>query len=69
MITNWDQLPLNLRPEDLWRRGIIPVGKQAVYALCHTPGFPVVRIGKRKYIIPRDPLRSWLQKQASMGAE
>jgi len=63
-IITWDELPVNLIPEDIWRKRIIPIGKQAIYDLCHRPGFPAVKIGKR-YIIPRDKLRDWLEKEAT----
>ncbi|MCM1567028.1 MAG: helix-turn-helix domain-containing protein [Dehalobacter sp.] len=65
MVVDWDKLPVNLVPEIIWKEGIIPLGKQAIYELCHRPGFPVVKIGK-KFIIPRDSLRRWLEKNAGI---
>ena len=65
MVTKWDELPLTLTPKDLWERGILPLGKQAVYNLCRRPGFPAVQITGRKFVIPRDRLRAWLEKEAS----
>jgi len=59
---SWSELPLNLVPEDIYKTQLIPGGKQAIYTLCHRPGFPVLKVGK-KYIIPRDKLRDWIEKQ------
>lgn len=59
----WESFPVNLTPDDVWKGKIIPIGRQAVYSLCHMPGFPAVKIGK-KFIIPRDQLRAWLENEA-----
>ncbi|MDF9409064.1 MAG: hypothetical protein A4E52_01865 [Pelotomaculum sp. PtaB.Bin013] len=63
-IINWDDLPINLLPDDIWRNKIIPIGKQGVYNLCHRPDFPSIRIGK-KFIIPKEGLKNWLEKEAA----
>jgi len=34
------------------------------YDLCRTPGFPAVRIGQKRLVIPREALRRWLDAQA-----
>lgn len=57
---NWDSLPVSLTPRDLPK--ILPIGREAAYSLCHSPGFPVVKIG-RKFLISRDALRLWFENR------
>lgn len=57
-VVNWEELPINLVPRDLKR--IMRCGTNAAYNLCHKPGFPAVRIGK-KIIIPKEALKKWLE--------
>jgi len=42
---------------------LIGLNKNAVYALCKTPGFPAIEVGRR-VIIPREALEIWLNKEA-----
>lgn len=61
---NWDELPLTMTPDDIFKMQILPLGRQAIYNLCHKPGFPVTRIGK-KIVISRDRLRGWIEARAN----
>lgn len=40
----------------------LQVSKGAIYDLCRTPDFPVIRLG-RSIRIPRDRLREWVNNQ------
>ncbi len=42
---------------------IIPIGKNNLYNLVHSEGFPKITVGKR-IIIPKKALEEWLQKTA-----
>jgi len=33
------------------------------YELCRTPGFPVVRIGQKRLVVPKEALKRWLDAQ------
>lgn len=45
---------------------VLGLGICNVYNLCHSRGFPAVRVGGR-WIIPRNKLDEWLDKQAEGG--
>ena len=40
------------------------IGVNAAYDLCHREGFPAIRIGVRRIVIPADAFRRWLDAQA-----
>ncbi len=40
------------------------IGITKAYELCHSNGFPVVRLG-RKLLVPRKQLELWLEEQAT----
>lgn len=42
---------------------VIPIGKNNLYNLVHSEGFPKITVGKR-IIIPKKALKEWLQKTA-----
>ena len=37
------------------------IGRDAAYSLVHSPGFPVLKIGKR-YFIPEKKLGEWVEQ-------
>ncbi|MBQ3177001.1 MAG: helix-turn-helix domain-containing protein [Clostridia bacterium] len=41
---------------------MLGISAQSAYNLAKTPGFPVVRIGKRQ-LVPTDALKKWLEEQ------
>ena len=43
---------------------LIGINKNAVYALCKTPGFPAIELGRR-VLIPREALEVWLNEKAT----
>ncbi len=63
LITDWESLPLLLNAE--WILKILPkgtLGRDHVYGLWEMPGFPGLRIGRKK-VVGRDALRRWLEMQ------
>lgn len=42
---------------------VIPIGKNNLYNLVHSEGFPKITVGKR-IIIPKKALEKWLQTAA-----
>lgn len=42
---------------------VIPIGKNNLYNLVHSEGFPRITVGKR-IIIPKKALEEWLDKTA-----
>lgn len=60
---NWEQLPLLLTVKDIQASRLFPLGRNGLYNLLHSRGFPAIRLGRR-FVVPRDALRAWLEKQA-----
>lgn len=46
---------------------MLGVNEKLAYELVRRPGFPVVRLGKKKIVIPVDGLRRWLLLNSGMG--
>jgi len=44
------------------------IGKSAAYILCMREDFPAIKIGERRWIIPVDGLKAWLEKQGKERA-
>ena len=45
------------------------IGINTAYQLSNSKGFPVIRIGERKKLIPVEGLKRWLLKQAKQVEE
>ena len=43
---------------------MLPLGKNQVYALVKSKGFPAIQIGK-KFLIPKKHFEAWLAKQVA----
>ncbi len=61
-----EELPLVLQQRHITQ--ILGASPPTVYNLFKTPGFPVVRIGERRFVVPRDQFFAWLEKQAHFSA-
>ena len=46
---------------------VLGVNKNYIRELIREEGFPVVKMGKRKIVVPVDALRIWLLEQCGMG--
>ena len=46
----------------------ISIGRAAAYELIKQEGFPAVKIGKGRYIIPVRELKDWLKRQTEKEA-
>lgn len=62
--TSWDEVPLILNTTEVSE--LIGCSSQVVRGLCHTNQIPFIRYG-RAFIFPRDRIRSWLDKQATIN--
>ena len=54
---------LALTPKDVG--AALGIGTNAAYALCHSAGFPAIRVGQRRIVIPTEAFRRWLDEQAN----
>lgn len=48
--------------EDLYN--LLPLGKNRIYSLVKSHGFPSIQIGK-KFLIPKHAFEKWLEEQIS----
>ena len=58
----YEDLPLTLNPTDV--AVALGISRVNAYNLCHSVGFPAIRLGKR-ILVPRDRFLDWLDKQAT----
>lgn len=59
---SYNDLPLTLNPTDV--AVALGISRVSAYNLCHSVGFPAIRLGKR-ILVPRDRFLEWLDKQAT----
>ncbi len=63
MLNNtFKELPDMLSAKDLLE--VLPMSRSGIYKMLNTPGFPVIKIGKRK-LIPKEALLKWLSDNLS----
>lgn len=46
---------------------LLSVSRAMAYQLVHSSGFPVVRLGERRIVCPRDELEKWLKDRETIG--
>ena len=56
---NTNRLPLTLNVVDVAKA--LGISKAKAYELCNSEGFPCVRIGKRRLIIPKAAFVEWMK--------
>lgn len=59
-----DSLPEFCTPADLSL--ILPVSRATLYRMAEQKRIPSLRIGRR-VIIPREPLKKWIEQECGMG--
>jgi excisionase family DNA binding protein len=65
-LTSIGDLPITLSVEDV--ASYLGISRVGAYNLCHSKGFPSMRIGKR-ILIPRDHFFAWLDKRQKEAIE
>lgn len=66
LITNLDEMPLVLNVSEVAK--ILRLSKANTYELCHSKGFPCIRAGERRILIPREALRKYLENPLSFAS-
>ncbi len=61
-MANFSDLPLTLKVEQVAE--ILQVGRNTAYRLTRQKGFPAVRVGEKRVVIPRDRFFQWLNDNA-----
>ena len=64
---NYQDLPLIMTVDEL--QDVLGINHNGVYELVRKPGFPAVRVSKKRIIIPRDRFLQWLDNSADASLE
>ena len=59
--TSWSELPLALSVDMVAH--VLGISRSNAYILIHRKDFPSVRIGEKRWIVPRDALKAWLEQE------
>ncbi len=62
-----EDLPLALKVEQVAE--LLGISRKVAYELTRQPGFPVVRVGEKRLVIPRDRFLQWLDENADKPLE
>lgn len=57
---SYNELPITLNVQDV--ATVLGISRVNAYNLCHSEGFPAIRIGKR-ILIPKQRFLGWLEEQ------
>ena len=66
-VKSYDELPVTLKVEDVAR--ILGVGRNTAYNIIRQKGFPAVRVGEKRVVVPRDRFLQWLNEKADKPLE
>lgn len=58
------EYPACLNVDDL--SNILRISRGTAFALVKKPGFPSLRVGDKRIIVPKDKFLAWLEKQIEM---
>jgi len=61
-ILKWEDAPDILKPQEAAK--LMRIGKNKIYEVAAINGFPKLAMGERNFLIPKEPLRQWIEKQA-----
>ncbi len=61
-IKNTYDLPECLNVPDVAK--FLGVSRSVAYKLVRQPGFPSIRVGEKRIVIPRDKFKEWIDEQA-----
>ena len=59
-----NEYPACLKVDDL--SNILRISRGTAFALVKKPGFPSLRVGEKRIIIPKDEFLAWLRNQAEL---
>jgi len=58
----WEDAPDLLRPQEA--AVLLRIGKNKIYEVANSKGFPKVYLGGKCFLIPKDLLFQWIEKKA-----
>ncbi len=62
-VKNWNELPFGLNATQIAK--ILGLSKPLVYELFHRSDFPAIKISDKRWVVPRDQLKVWLDNEAA----
>lgn len=60
-INKWEEAPDILKPQEAAK--LMRIGRNRIYELAAKDGFPRLEIGERHFVIPKEALRQWINRQ------
>lgn len=64
-LKNWNDLPLMLTAKHVSE--ILGLSLPLVYQLLNRASFPSIKVSDKRWVVPRDQLKLWLETEASGG--
>ncbi len=58
---SYDDLPLFLNAEQVAR--VLGVSSSSAYELMHEAGFPTLRVGSNRMVVPREKFIAWVEER------
>ena len=62
---SYDDLPLFLNAEQVAR--VLGVSSSSAYELMHESGFPTLRVGSNRMVVPREKFIAWVEENTKGG--
>lgn len=59
---NWENAPDILKPQEAAK--ILRVGKNKIYQVAKSEGFPRLYVGEKQFLIPKEALRRWVNQKS-----
>ena len=61
--SRWEDLPIGLSATQIAK--ILGLSKPLVYDLFHRGDFPALKVSQKRWLVPRDQFRSWLDNESA----
>ena len=62
--TSFENMPLFLSAPQIAQ--ILGISRAGAYELMHSKSFPTMKIGVRRYVVPKKKLLQWMEQQFSI---
>lgn len=66
-VTDWDDLPITLNAKHIAK--ILDLSAPLVYHLLNRENFPSIRVSEKRWVVPKEQFRLWLEKESSGRTE
>lgn len=61
-VRDCSQLPICMKLDDVSK--VLGISRATAFNLAKTPGFPAIRVGSKRLIVPRDKFFQWIERKA-----